>query len=235
MRVALLLAVAVLAAAVSGGRAGAAQLPDLGPAPRFTLVSQRGAEVSLDQLAGKVVVVAFIYTWCPDICPMLTDKMARVQDALGEAFGRDVAFVSITFDPERDTPEVLRDYAKSFGADPADWHFLTGDPENVREVTRSYGVLTFPGVGGSIDHNLLTTLIDRKGRIRVQYAGYRFDPAKLETDLRALMRTSRHEGMEPGRQGGCAVPGAVAGQTPVCLSRDRRDACRARRRRPRHP
>lgn len=171
----------------AGDTADLPALPDMGPAPDFTLVSQNGTEVGLASLRGKVVVVAFIYTWCPDICSLLTAKMALVQDELGASFGTDVAFVSITFDPERDTAEVLRAYAEAFDADPAGWFFLTGEVEAVRGVAKRYGIVTIPGVGGAIDHNLMTTLIDRRGRMRVQYSGFRFDPEELQQDLRALL------------------------------------------------
>ncbi len=187
MRIATLLITAVFAIAIQSRAASSADLPDIGPAPGFTLTSQEQTQLSLDQLAGKVVVVAFIYTWCSDVCPMLTDTMARVQEALGDTFGRDVAFVSITIDPERDTPEVLRDYAAAFEADPAGWHFLTGELETVRQVARLFGVVSFPGANSDVDHNLLTTLIDRRGRMRVQYTGHHFDPDDLEKDLRTLM------------------------------------------------
>ncbi len=187
MRIVTLLVTAVLAIAIQIRAASPADLPDMGPAPGFRLITQEQAELSLDQLSGKVAVVAFIYTWCPDVCPMLTDSMARVQEALGDTFGRDVAFVSITIDPARDTPEVLRDYAAAFEADPAGWHFLTGELETVRQVARQFGVLSFPGADSGVDHNLLTTLIDRRGRIRVQYMGHSFDPDEMEHDLRALM------------------------------------------------
>lgn len=169
---------------------GQPALPDMGPAPDFLLVSQDGTEVGLASLRGKVVLVTFIYTWCPDICPLLTDKMARVQDDLGESFGKDVAFVSITFDPERDTSKVLRAYAEAFDADLAGWFFLTGEVEAVRQVAARYGLVTIPGVDSAIDHNLLTTLIDRRGRMRVQYLGYRFDLEELHQDLLALMAES---------------------------------------------
>lgn len=161
-------------------------LPDMGPAPGFALISQDQTKVELASFRGKVVAITFIYTFCPDICPTLTDKMARVQDALGGAFGKDVAFISITFDPERDTPEVLKDYAKAFDADPVGWFFLTGNVEAIRKVVAQYGVITFPGPDGAVDHNLMTTLIDRRGRMRVQYSGFRFDPAELRRDLLAL-------------------------------------------------
>lgn len=163
------------------------RLPMLGAAPDFTLTSQDGTEVTLESLRGKVVAVTFIYTWCPDICPMLTDKMARVQDQLGEHFGSDVAFVSITFDPKRDTPEVLKEYAEAFDADLSGWSFLTGDPEAVREVAGRYGVAVVRGPDGTIDHTLLTTLIDRHGMMRVQYLGYRFDPEEFRHDLLDLV------------------------------------------------
>ena len=94
------------------------RLPTIGAAPDFALTSQDGAEVTLAALRGKVVAVTFIYTSCPDVCPMLTDKMARVQDELGPDFGSKVAFVSITVDPERDTPEVLKGYAEAFERQP---------------------------------------------------------------------------------------------------------------------
>jgi protein SCO1 len=80
------------------------RLPVLGPAPDFTLTSQDGAQLSLSDFRGKVVVVTFIYTSCKDTCPFLTAKMAQVQDKLGKDFGSRIAFLSITVDPERDTP-----------------------------------------------------------------------------------------------------------------------------------
>ena len=163
------------------------RLPMIGAAPDFALTSQDGTEVTLESLRGKVVAVTFIYTWCPDICPMLTDKMARVQDQLGKHFGTDVAFVSITFDPERDTPEVLKAYAEAFDADFAGWSFLTGDPARVLEVAHQYGVGVVPGADGQVDHTLLTTLIDRHGMMRVQYLGYRFDPEEFRHDLLDLV------------------------------------------------
>ena len=81
-----------------------------------TLTSQDGAPVTLGELRGKVVAVASIYTSCPDICLMLTDKMARVQDAPGPDFGSKINFLSITTDPEHDTPEVLKEYAEALDA-----------------------------------------------------------------------------------------------------------------------
>ena len=162
------------------------RLPVIGPAPPFTLTSQDGTPVALADLRGKVVAVTFIYTECPDICPMLTQKMVQVQDELGTDFGKKVAFVSISLDPEHDTPEVLKDYAQFWGAKPEGWSFLTGSLDAVRDVTRRYGVFLSKKEDGSVEHSQLTTLVDADGKIRVQYLGARFDPEEFRRDLMSL-------------------------------------------------
>jgi protein SCO1 len=163
------------------------RLPTIGAAPDFTLTSQDGTPATLRELRGKVVAVTFIYTSCPDVCPMLTDKMARVQDELGADFGSKVAFLSISVDPEHDTPAVLKEYAEALGAKLEGWSFLTGTPAAVREVAHRYGVAVGPAADGQVDHTLLTTLVDRQGVMRVQYLGYRFDEEEFRHDLQDLV------------------------------------------------
>jgi protein SCO1 len=168
------------------GTAESERLPTIGPAPNFALTSSHGHQVALSDLRGRVVAVAFIYTSCTDVCPLLTEKMAQVRDELGPDFGASITFVSITVDPERDTPGVLKGYAEAFGADQGGWHFLTGEPANIREVAQRYGVAA-SARDGNVDHTLLTSLIDRRGRLRVQYLGYRFDPDEFRRDLVGLV------------------------------------------------
>jgi protein SCO1/2 len=175
------------AAAVVPVAARAGALPVIGPAADFSLVRETGAPLARRDLEGRVVLVDFIYTGCPDICPLLTQKLAEVQDALGPSFGRDVAFVTITLDPEVDTPAVLRDYAESLGCDPAGWAFLSGNLADIRKVATAYGVFFRKTPSGFVDHNAMTSLVDRSGRLRVQYMGTAFDPAELERDLRSLI------------------------------------------------
>ena len=163
------------------------RLPTIGAAPEFALTSQDGAQVTLAALRGKVVALTFIYASCPDVCPMLTDKLARVQDELGSDFGSEIAFVSITTDPERDTPEVLKGYAEAFEANLAGWSFLTGEPAAVLDVAHRYGVAVAKAADGQVDHTMLTTLIDRQGTMRVQYLGYRFDEEEFRRDLQSLV------------------------------------------------
>lgn len=189
MRRALFAALAIVAwpaAAIAHEDGGDARLPVIGPAPDFALTSQDGAAVSLADFRGRAVAVTFIFTTCADTCPLLTAKMAGVQDALGGAFGTTVAFVSITVDPAHDTPAVLKSYAADFGADPAGWTFLTGPEAAIRDVARRYGVFADVGAGRDVDHTFLTSLVDRRGRLRVQYLGVRFDPDEFRHDLLGL-------------------------------------------------
>jgi protein SCO1/2 len=163
-------------------------LPKIGPAPGFTLTTQEGTPLSLQDLHGKIVALTFIYASCADTCPLLTAKMAGLQTRLGTDFGARVFFVSVTVDPERDTPEVLTRYAQAHGANLAGWAFLTGTPAEIRQVLRHYGIYYKKLPHGDVDHTFLTSLIDHRGTLRVQYLGVRFDPEELLRDLQALMQ-----------------------------------------------
>src|SRR5438477_9828732 len=141
-----IVALAAVTLALNGGASRhatlAEPLPKIAPAPEFTLTSQDGAPVTLADFRGKVVAVTFIFTLCTATCPVLTPMMSFVQDRLGADFGTKIAFISITVDPERDTPDVLKEYAQAFGAKLTGWSFLTGAPATIRDVTRRYGVYT---------------------------------------------------------------------------------------------
>jgi protein SCO1/2 len=181
---------ALVSVTASGhGRSDAStRLPTIGPAPPFDLTDQSGRRVTLADLSGKVLAVTFIYTTCRDTCPVLTAKLASLQKPLGADFGQRVRFVSITVEPEVDTPAVLGAYAAVHGADLAGWSFLTGPPDKVQDVVRRYGAFARRNRPGDIDHLFLTTLVDRKGKMRVQYLGFRFDSAEMLGDLEGLLR-----------------------------------------------
>lgn len=189
------MAVLACLAAVSCSASGAsaheaktdARLSKIGPAPDFTLTTQGRLRLSLRDLRGKVVVVTFIYASCADTCPLLTAKLASLQAKLGADFGQHVFFVSISTDPERDTPDVLTRYAQVYGAKPDGWAFLTGTPADILDIEKKYGVFARKNPGGDVDHTYLTSLIDRDGVLRVQYLGVRFNPDELLGDLRKLL------------------------------------------------
>ena len=164
------------------------RLPTVGPAPGFALTTQSGERLALGDLRGKVLAVTFIYATCKDTCPILTAKMAMLQRRLGADFGPRVRFASITVEPEVDTPAVLKAYAESYGADLGGWSFLTGGASEIQDVVKRYGAFAKRLKPGDVDHLFLTSLVDRKGMLRVQYLGYRFDPDEMLRDLRALLR-----------------------------------------------
>ena len=104
------------------------------------LVDQNGRQLQFfsDLMRDHVIVVTPFFTRCKNVCPMLTHMMRQAQDELGEIFGRDVLFLSLSTDPEYDTPAVILEYTKPMGIKPG-WHFLTGDPANVEYIHRKFG------------------------------------------------------------------------------------------------
>ena len=161
-------------------------LPEIKPAPEFNLTTQDGKRLTLKELRGKVLAITFIFASCADTCPLLTAKMAGIQNRLGSDFGSKVHFVSITVDAERDTPEILKQYAEGHKANPAGWAFLTGTHAEIREVATRYGIYYKKTPRGDVDHTFLTSLVDRSGTLRVQYMGIRFNPNEMLRDLQSL-------------------------------------------------
>jgi protein SCO1/2 len=160
------------------------------PAPDFTLLDAEGRAVSLADLHGKVVVLHFVYASCPDVCPLHAERIADVQQMLNQTPARDqVRFVTITTDPERDTPEVLRAYGPAHGLDPANWTFLTSGadrPEATRALAAAFGHRFTPVPEGMQMHGVVTHVIDREGRLRANFHGLDFAPDSLVTYVQAL-------------------------------------------------
>ena len=110
------------------------------PAADLPLLTRDGKEVRFytDMLQGKVVLISFIYTNCTEICPILMPKRPRIQELHGDRSERDVSLISISADPEDDTPEVLKKYGEKYGAGPG-WSLLTGKKENVDRWAKMRG------------------------------------------------------------------------------------------------
>jgi protein SCO1/2 len=163
-------------------------LAKIKPAPDFTLTKQDGKRLALKDLRGKALAITFIFASCADTCPLLTAKMAGIQDHLGVDFGKKIYFVSITVDPERDTPDVLKRYGEAHKANAAGWAFLTGTPAEIGDVAKRYGIYYKKTPRGDVDHTFLTSLVDQSGMLRVQYMGVKFDPDEMLRDLQSLTR-----------------------------------------------
>jgi protein SCO1 len=174
--------------ATSGGGQLDAVAPANDPAPPFRLTDQDGNPRGLADWTGKAVLLDFIWTRCPGPCPILTGLHAKVQQELSPALREATHFASISLDPTRDTPAVLREYAQKRGVDLAHWSFLTGSPADVDAVLKAYGVGSAKAADGSIEHVVVTFLIDGHGQIVERYLGLEdHDPKRLLRDLERVV------------------------------------------------
>ena len=197
MRLGLLRAVAILLLVIAFSEAASlAHQADLKPVERretqlaigdFNLLDQNSRQFKFSQLAGRVVVVAFAYTTCPDVCPLITAAQRQVQSGLSADEGKKVFFLTITTDPEIDAPAVLAGYAKRHGADLTNWAFLTGEPVVLRKVWKNFGVGVKRKGRGLVDHTPLTALVDRQGKMRLVYVGPAPEVEVVLRDVRRLV------------------------------------------------
>ena len=160
-------------------------------APDFTLSTADGRVVRLADLRGKVVVLHFIYTSCPDVCPLHAEKIAEVQAMVNVTPMKDrVTFVTITTDPARDTPDVLRQYGPAHGLDPVNWLFLTTTDDQPEDTTRklaeAFGHKFTKSEDGILTHGIVTHVVDKEGRWRANFHGLNFAPVNLVTFVNAL-------------------------------------------------
>ncbi len=163
-------------------------VPHGGIVSDFTLVDQHGAEIRLSDLRGRVVVVTFIYTRCPlpDYCPRMITNLAAVRDRFRARLSQDLTLLTVTFDPQYDTPQRLAAYARRHDADVPGWHFLTGPGEGIRQVCEAFGVEYWPD-SGLITHTLQTAVIDREGRLAAAVEGKDFNGRHLADLVQAVL------------------------------------------------
>ncbi len=167
----------------------------VGAAPEFTLEDVDGRTFDSQALAGSVRLMEFIFTNCPDICPATSYNMVLIQDELKKLglFGDKVKMVAVTFDPERDTPQVLRRYAERMKMDLSGWVLLRGEESQTHDVAKRYGV-TVQNLGdGQFVHTVTSLiLVDSKQRIRKVYEmGSEMDNARIVEDIRSLVEENR--------------------------------------------
>lgn len=192
------------------------------PAAPFTLTDQNGQTVTLEDFRGKWVVAYWLYTSCPDFCPLLTNNMKALQQGLGDRVGKQVQLVTITFDWEHDTVDRMKFYAGLVKADIPGWSWLTGTKEQTDAVAEAYGVgfARLENDDGadnetvSFDHTALVVVIDPQGIERHRYFGVgwtqdlldRFNQKLLssETNGQAVQEANVEESPSDGLLAGVA-------------------------------
>ncbi len=157
--------------------------------PDFALIDQERRRVMLSSFIGKVVVVNFVYTRCalPQFCLRMSNDFAALQKRFSHDLRRDLVLLTITFDPERDTPETLASYASRWQAEGTGWRFLTGSPEDIRRVCALFGQEAFPDEG-LMNHSLQTAVIGRTGLLVANIEGNQFTPEQLGDLVSATLR-----------------------------------------------
>ncbi len=157
-------------------------------APNFTLTDHNGSEVSLSDFEGKVVLIFFGYTSCPDICPMTMSVVDNVVDNLGDK-GDQVQVLFVSVDPERDTQEKLKSYMEYFNDS---FIGLSGTSEEIDEVADDYNVFYEKEYVDSasdylIGHNSSVLLITPKGEIFLRYPQNKMDPVSIASDIERIL------------------------------------------------
>ncbi|MCW1147163.1 SCO family protein [Flavobacterium lacisediminis] len=142
-------------------------LVEIGPVPAFKLTNQDDKSISEKDYLGKVYVVEFFFSTCPTICPKMNQSMLQLQE---EFYGNpNFGIASITIDPAKDTPQVLKEHANLLGVKHYNWHFLTGDKEYIYSLANK-GFNLYAGennkVAGGFEHSGLFALVDKDGKIR---------------------------------------------------------------------
>jgi protein SCO1/2 len=156
-------------------------------APAFVLLDQDGNRFDSTTLRGKVVVLNFIFTTCTDVCPLFTANFAQLQRTLKNEHAGSLFLVSITTDPEVDSPKVLKAYAQRYGANFQNWAFLTGSESELKPVWKAFDVRVIKRGRGLVQHTSLTTVIDRQGIRRFNFFGEKWPLKDLLRDTSALL------------------------------------------------
>lgn len=157
--------------------------------PDFSFVNQEGDTITQKDYEGKIYVADFFFATCPDICIIMTSELLRVQEKFKD--NPDIKILAHTVNPEDDTPEVLKEYSKSYGADLSMWDFVTGDKDAIYEQARcGYFVVAKPEEKSEDDfiHSDKLILVDKDKRIRGFYSGTdREDVDRLITEISLLL------------------------------------------------
>jgi protein SCO1 len=156
--------------------------------PDFALVDQNSEHVTLSQFSGKVVAITFMYTHCPlpNFCFRLSNNFGRLQKRFAEQMGRNLVLLSVTFDPQHDTPEILAKYGDIWKADPKGWRLLTGAQPDIEKLCHELGMNFWPDEG-IMAHSLHTVILDRRGNLVANLEGNEFTADQLGDLVQSVM------------------------------------------------
>ncbi len=156
------------------------------------LHDQRGHELRRDELLGKALLVNFMFTSCATVCPSQTRDLAELSRSLPESTREQIRFLSISVDPENDTPEALARFAREHGADRAFWSFAVAAPEQTQKLVTSLGAFDAREPAPTpASHTTSAYLFDPSGRLVQRYAGLPLDRARLAREIEQVDRLSR--------------------------------------------
>ncbi|MBI3814657.1 MAG: SCO family protein [Nitrospinae bacterium] len=150
-----------------------------------TLMDQDGRRFQLDELTGSPLIVSFIYTGCPHICPTITSNLSEAVKKANERYGKKFNVLTIGFDIENDTALSLKNYGEGFVADFNQWRFATSDKETIEKMTKEFGFY-YKKKGNSFEHLNIVTLLDIKGNVHTHVYGMEFEPEKIISPLEEI-------------------------------------------------
>jgi protein SCO1/2 len=172
--------------------AGDERLSPMKKAPDFELTDVSGKTVNSQDSLGKVRLVYFFFSTCPDVCLPTSQILSKVQDSLKDKndLGNKAEIHSITIDPEKDTPDVLKKFAENFHAEPGAWKFLRGDQKKTFDLAEQFGIMAGKDKDGNLFHQNFILLVDKKGVLRNFYdAGdVKLDPEFIAKDVITLSK-----------------------------------------------
>lgn len=154
----------------------------------FTLTDQNGKKVRLEDYKGKLVLINFIYTNCKGTCPPLLLKFKEIQLDLKDEFKKQTILLSVSFDHERDTPDVLKKFAESQHADLSFWTFLSGSQAEVEKMLNDYQVAVKKGPDGEFGHINMVVMIDKDGKRRYDFFGYDYPTEKIIERIHEVLK-----------------------------------------------
>ena len=178
--------------------------------PEFSLTDQNSRKITNKDMLGKVYLVEFFYSRCPTICPVMNSNMKYIDEQINDP---DFGIISISIDPNNDTPEVLKNHAKMIGAKSPNWHFLSGDRDYIGKLADMFDIYVGDKEDDSesLNHSGMIALVDKEGNLRCRfdennmpvlyYSGLNYeDKAGTKTSLRGKYHPDREKLIEDIRK-----------------------------------